>query len=77
MKTEDKTILSLKSTLQNDKHIERRKKIMMTKLCLHYCIWKKILIFGENHLKRIKRNKLNNYLRKAKCVIKPFSGEKI
>ena len=29
-----------------------------------------------SHLKKIKRNKLNNSIRKAKCVTKSFSGAK-
>ena len=37
----------------------------------------KKLIVGDSHLKRIKRNKLNNSSKKAKCVIKSFTGVKI
>ena len=38
---------------------------------------KKILIAGDSHLKKIKRNKLSNSFRKAKCIMKSFSGAKI
>ena len=38
---------------------------------------KKILIVGDSHPKKIKRNQLNNFFSKAKCIMKLASGEKI
>ena len=38
---------------------------------------KKILITGDSHLKRIKRNKLKNSFKSAKCIMKAFGGAKI
>ena len=38
---------------------------------------KKILIVGDSHPKKIKRNQLNNFFSKAKCIVKLASGEKI
>ena len=37
----------------------------------------KELIVGDSHLKKIKRNKLNNSFSNAKCIMKSFSGPKI
>ena len=37
----------------------------------------KILIVGDSHSKKIKRNKLNNSFSKAKCIMKLVSGAKI
>ena len=38
---------------------------------------RKKLIVGDSHLKKIKRNKLHNLFRKAKCVMESFSGARI
>lgn len=32
-----------------------------------------MLIIGDSHLKKTKRNKLHNSFRKAKCIVKSFS----
>ena len=37
---------------------------------------KKILITGDSHLKRIKRNKLKNSFKNTKCIMKTFGGAK-
>ena len=37
----------------------------------------KILIVGDSHSKKIKRNKLNNSFSEAKCIMKLVSGAKI
>ena len=36
-----------------------------------------ILITGESHLKRIKRNKLKNSFKNEKCIMKAFGGAQI
>ena len=36
-----------------------------------------MLIIGDSHLKKTKRNKLHNSFRKAKCIVKSFSRGKI
>ena len=36
-----------------------------------------ILITGDSHLKRIKRNKLKNSFKNVKCIMKVFGGAKI
>ena len=37
----------------------------------------KILIVGDSHSKKIKRNKLNNSFSEAKCIMKLVSGARI
>ena len=57
--------------------MENRKKIIETGNRNYADITafgKKILIAGDSHLKKIKRN---NSFRKAKCIMKSFSGAKM
>ena len=56
--------------LQNDKHVEKRKKIVPVNrnYAVITAFGKKILIVGGSHLKKIKGNKLNNSISKAKCI---------
>ena len=60
--------------------MENRKKIIETGNRNYADITafgKKILIAGDSHLRKIKRNKLSNSFRKAKCIMKSFSGAKM